>query len=222
MDRTVIIANAGKGLRWKNYLGLDKSEVIIENDEPIINRTIRQVKQHDAKIKIISNRKKIARITCAKPRNNRDWGEANKLFSSLDFWSKKNRTIILFGDIYFTEEAMNTVMKHDKSGVWVFGRPFNSTLTGKSYGEIFAISFYPEDKKKLLFALDRVSKLEARGVIKKANVWAVCRALLKLPDDLMSLHIVGGNFVNINDWTEDFDSPQDFKTFMKKRKKAGF
>ena len=214
MSRTTIIVSAGEGKRWNNYLGIDKSKIIIKDNEPIIERTIRQVISHESSLKIISNTPKIAKIKTKKPENNPDWSEANKLFSSIKYWNPKGRTIILFGDTYFTDEAMDKIMGHDQPGFYIFGRAFGSQFSGKGYGEIYAISFYPENKEQLLFALKRASKLEERGVIEKANVWAVYRAMLKLPDDLMKEHMVGSRFVNIDDWTEDFDYPHDYDKFI--------
>ncbi len=219
MSRTTIIVSAGEGRRWGNYLNIDKSNVIIEGEEPIIKRTVRQVKSHGSKLYIISNLLQVAETKTKKPKNNPDWKEANKMFSSMPYWNQEGRTIILFGDIYFTDEAMDKIMQHDQPGFYIFGRAFGSQFTGKHYGEIYAISFYPENKKQLLFALERVSKLENRGVIEKANVWATYRAMLKLPDDLMNEHIVGSRFVNIDDWTEDFDYPHDYDNFMTNWKK---
>ena len=219
MSKIAIIVSAGEGKRWQNYLGVEKSHVIVEGREPIIKRTVRQVKSHKSALHIVSNSPIVMGITTKKPENNPDWNEANKMFSSMPYWSQHSRTTILFGDTYFTDEAMTKIMKHDKSGFYVFGRPFGSNITGKSYGEIYAISFSSEDKEQLLFALQRVSKLEERGVIEKANVWAVYRAMLKLPDDLMNEHIVGSRFVNIDDWTEDFDYPHDYDNFMHNWKK---
>jgi hypothetical protein len=219
VSKITIIVSAGEGKRWGNYLDVEKSHVTIENREPIIKRTMRQVKFHKSTLHVVSNLPTVMGVTTKKPHNNPNWSEANKMFSSMPYWSQHSRTTILFGDTYFTDEAMAKIMKHDKSGFYVFGRPFGSNITGKSYGEIYAISFSSEDKEQLLFALQRVSKLEERGVIEKANVWAVYRAMLKLPDDLMNEHIVGSRFVNIDDWTEDFDYPHDYDNFMHNWKK---
>jgi hypothetical protein len=220
MSRTTIIVSAGEGRRWGNYLGVDKSNVVVEGKEPIINRTVRQVISHESNLEIISNTPKIAKIKTKKPKNNPDWDEANKLFSSMPYWNQEGKTIIVFGDTYFTDEAMNRIMGYDQPGFCIFGRPFGSQFTGKPYGEIYAISFYPENKEQLLFALERASKLEERGVIEKANVWAVYRAMLKLPDDLMNEHMIGSKFINIDDWTEDFDYPHDYDNFMANWKKS--
>lgn len=221
LNRVAIIVSAGEGTRWGKYMGIDKSDVVIEKDEPILRRTIRQVQAHGADVAIYSKKRDVYGFKTNPPQNKPEWGEANKLFSCLDSWNENGRTIILFGDTYFTEGAIDKIMQHDKNGFWVFGRPFDSKTTGKPYGEIYALSFYPEDKERLLFALNRVSKLEERGVIEKANVWAVYRAMLKLPDDIMHEHIVGSNFVNIDDWTEDFDYPHDYDVFMQKWREAG-
>lgn len=220
-DRTAIIVSAGEGKRWDNYLNIDKSEIVISDNEKIIDRTVRQILNHGATLYIISNKEQVAGIDTNRPKNRKNYTEANKLASSMYLWNKNGRTIILFGDTYFTEGAIDKIMSHDKAGFWVFGRPFNSNITGKEYGEIYGLSFYSDDIKSLLFYIERCNSLEKRGVIEKANAWAIYRASLKLPDDLMAMHIVGSNFVNIDDWTEDFDYPIDYDRFMENWANAG-
>lgn len=38
--------------------------------------------------------------------------------------------------------------------------------------------------------------------------------MLKLPSRVMDQHLVGDNFINIDDWTEDFDSPTEYNIFI--------
>lgn len=215
--RTVIISAGGEAKRWNNYLKVPKHLIKI-HDQPILHRTVDQLRVHKPdQFYIVAKKKLIEGVLHVEPENNPQFDEANKIYSSRKLWSETDRTIILFGDTYFTNEAMETIMGHKDAGFWVFGRPFESQITGKPYGEIYAFTFYPENIREIEFCLDRITKLEDRGVLNKANVWALYRAMLKLPDDLMDLHIVSEkNFVNINDFTEDFDYPVDYERFVER------
>lgn len=218
MGRTVIIVAGGEAKRWKNYLDTPKHLIEIDG-VPILDRTIEQIKVHEPDdFYIVSNKILTRSVKRTSPENNPEYSEANKIFSSRKLWSSDGRTIILFGDTYFTNEALEKIMGHKEPGFWVFGRPFESSITGKPYGEIFAFTFYPESIPDIEFCLDRVTSLEKRMVIRKANVWSLYRAMLKIPDDLMDLHIVSEKgFVNINDWTEDFDYPVDYDRYIERR-----
>lgn len=220
MNRTAIVVAAGNGSRWNNYMNIPKHMVVIEDKQPIIERTVEQIQRHGADIFVVADEEIVKGVPNEKPENKPEYSEANKLLSSMRLWNQEGRTIIFFGDAYYTESAVNTVMSHEDNGFTVFGRAFGSNFTGKEYGEIYALSFYPEDKDRMMFAMNRINQLEKRGVIEKANVWALYRAMLKLPDDLMHMHIVGNHFINIDDWTEDFDYPEDYEKFIKRKAAA--
>lgn len=200
MSRVVIIAAGGKGSRWNNYLGVKKHDVKVEG-VPILQRTIDQVNVHGDDPIVIK-------------KGSQKYGDLDKIYSSKAHWNENGRTIILFGDVFFTYEALDKIMGHDEPGWTVFGRIGPSQVTGKPYGELFAVSFFTEHISKMERAIERVYKLKEREAIESANLWALYRAMHNFPDDLMNDHYAGKGLVTIDDWTEDFDWPRDYDTFI--------
>jgi hypothetical protein len=97
----------------------------------------------------------------------------------------------------------------------VYGRPDGSKLTGKKYGEIFAQSFYPIDLKnheeKLFYIID----LYKNKIIKRCIGWEHYRAMQNVAGSDLNLHKIYNDFFIIDDWTDDFDSPNDYENFIK-------
>jgi FkbM family methyltransferase len=205
VSRAVVIPVGGKGTRWGNYLGVPKYLAPVD-EQPILERTIEQVEAHGVKVDVIKDGKTT-------------YGEIDKIYSSFDKWNKYGRTIILFGDTFFTNEALDKIMTHSLPEFTVFGRIGPSQFTGKQYGELYAVSFYPEHIPRILKAIERIVELEKRGAIDIANIWALYRAYHKFPDDMMNRHFAGDGFVEINDFTEDFDWPQDYDNFIERYNK---
>lgn len=202
-SRVVIIAAGGKGKRWNNYLGVQKHQVKIDGI-PLIDRTIKQFEDEGDRAVVIHD-------------GDTKYGDLDKLYSSNKLWNRKGRTIVLFGDTYFTDAAVRKISDYPHPGFVVFGRIEPSTLTGKQYGELFAVSFYSNDIETIERAIERVSKLEERGVVHSANLWALYRAMHRFPDDLMDIHYAGNGVEVIHDWTEDLDWPQDYDRFIEAR-----
>lgn len=200
--RIVIIPLGGKAKRWGNYLDVPKYLAPVD-DEPILERTITQLKSHGEVPVIIKKSKTV-------------YGEVDKIYSSFDRWNKYGRTIILFGDTFFTDEGLEKVMGYPDAEFTVFGRIGASSFTGKQYGELYAVSFYPEHIPIIVKAIERIIDLEKRNAIDIANLWALYRAYHKFPDDMMNRHFAGDGFVEINDFTEDFDWPEDYDRFIER------
>lgn len=218
----VIIIAAGDAVRWNNHLGIPKHFAPVDG-EPIIYRTTRQLKEYpDLEVFVVGTdeRYDIDGSTLYIPNKNSNNRGLDKFLSSKELWLGVGRTIILYGDVYFTDEAMKHIIAEPTQGFTLFARPFNSVLTG-SGGECFALSFYNADSK-LDYAIERCSDLLSRGIIDRDGGWEVYRAYIDIPDELMNKHLVSNqNFFAINDWTDDFDFPEDYDVFVQKRKEAG-
>lgn len=200
-SRRVIIAAGGEGTRWNNYLGVSKHNIRI-GGETLLERTKRLFRWvGDEPIVILEGKKK--------------FGDLDKIWSSRDYWNKYGRTVIVFGDVYFTDEAVLRISDYTESGFTVFGRIEPSVFSGKKYGELFAVSFYPEDIPKIEKAIERVTRLNERGVVDSVNLWSLYRAIHNFPDDLMNNHFGGDGIVIVHDKTEDFDWPDDYNLWMK-------
>jgi hypothetical protein len=91
-----------------------------------------------------SDEYEIADAKLFRPVLNESNAGADKFLSSRELWNRNGRTIILYGDVYFTEEAIVAIFEYPHADWRLFGRAFESTFTGSDHGECFGISFYHE------------------------------------------------------------------------------
>lgn len=216
MNTKIIILCAGEATRWKDYLGTKKHLIEI-NGETLLKRTTRLLnergmndisvitKEYDERYDTEYSNQEVVKIDYEKN------ADADKFLSSKHLWNKGGRTVILYGDVYFTEEAINTILKFDKKHWTLFAREKASQITGTKWGECFAISFYPEYADVFESKLREIAELKKQGRIRRCGGWEVYRAMVGLN---LNKHKVTKNFVEINDFTEDFDFPSDFDSWI--------
>jgi len=231
MQKTkAIIICGGEGTRWKKHMGIEKHFAEVDG-EPILKRLVRLLQPYDCDIDVIAAEPEYA-IEGARRRDpvyNPKTFDADKFLSSMGYWNKEGQTIVFYGDVYFTYDAIDAILEYSGSEPRLFARPFGSKFTGKAYGECFAYSFDHHGQRKFLAALRRVVSLYGRGIIDRCGGWEVYRALTGLSDSIMNRHIVGNDIAIIDDFTEDFDSPEEYTLFCEKyngaknsAKKEGF
>jgi hypothetical protein len=214
-----ILIAAGPGERWGYHLGMPKHFVPVDG-EPILQRAVRLIGRHCKDIWVVGvdDRYKIEGsqlfIPDLEPAN---FG-ADKFLSSRELWNTNGRTIVFFGDVYFTEEAMSTILSFDEREWTVFGRFGPSALTGTPWGELFAQSFWPEHIDEHLSALVRLARLCGEGTVKRGQGWEHYRLMNGATEDALHLHRELGHFVEIDDWTDDFDYPDDYDRFISNRR----
>ena len=214
-DRALIIC-AGDATRWGNYTGVPKHLVEIEG-ERLLDRTCRQLWERDHNIitkVVVKNTTPSEYDTMWSEREVADlhpeYGNMDKFLSSKSLWSKDGRTIVLYGDVWFSDFAMDTIMDFKGRGMWLFCRPSRSHYTGCEWGECFAQSFYPEnleDHERILHECSADSRFSSGG-------WGWYRKMAGID---ASETVLGGNAVTIDDFTEDFDFPKDLDMWLKNR-----
>lgn len=211
MIRVLVLA-AGRGERWNDYRGVPKHLVTIEG-EVLLERTCRQFLQYTDDVIVVGpdDRYKIDSTTLFIP--SMDHGrELEKFASSMELWGE-DRTILVFGDVYFTDKAVRTIATCGDNWVF-FCRTKGSSFTGKKYKEIFAFSFLSE--KKDWISQNVMSIIDMEGV---AGGWTLFRLLLSgnaiMPSS--DQFVTRGRGVEIDDWTEDFDYPEDLDEWEKRR-----
>jgi hypothetical protein len=218
--RAIIIA-AGEGLRWGDYLGIPKHLAEVDG-EPVLYRTARLLKQNGVSEIIIVGptdpRYKLDKVNLFVPEKHPEYADADKFLSSEILWNTKGRTITLFGDVFFSEEAMTTIVSCDRKIWTVFGRSTGSEFTGTQYGEIFAHSFFPEDIPKHKECLEILVGAVNSKDAKNGSGWEHYKVMqgVRGRDIRRSKIITDNNFVEINDFTEDFDYPDDYDEFIKR------
>ena len=211
MGKYLIIA-AGKATRWNNYLGVSKHLIEIDG-EPLIHRTVRQLNERCILPTIVGDYD-IPFSAKYIPNLNEDNEDADKFLSSMDLWNEDGRTVVLYGDVYFTDEAMDTITEYKSKDWTLFARPYESKFTGCKWGECFAQSFYPKDIEKHYKALLVIRDQFKLGNIKRCGGWEHYR---QMEGFNLTEHLVGKRLYEIDDFTEDFDSPEDYNNFNDRR-----
>ena len=137
------------------------------------------------------------------------------LYVSKQWWNLDGTTVILFGDVYFTEKAMDIIINNSCTihQYMFYGRSHGSSITGCKYGEIFAISFASNFADELWNTIIEVKKLKDDNKINRFISWEIYRKLQSID---LSKHIIKDNFIQIDDFTEDFDYPHDYNLWIGK------
>lgn len=188
----VVIMAAGNSARWNNYLDIPKQLAVI-NGEPLLFRTIRLLKKSGIPYKnmVVTVREKgmFGKLPC------KEIVGSNPDSAICKFLNAKGN-LMLYGDVYYTEKAMNTILS-DSNKIWFFGRSSTSRFTGKKWGEIFAVK-----------ADDELIKLTS-GL---KSTWELYRVYsgYRIDEDK-----TGPNWTEIDDYTDDIDSPEEYLEFKK-------
>ena len=200
--KTVFILAAGSGIRWKDYRGTPKHKTMVEG-EVLIERTYRQFSQYTDKIIIVANEEQGLGQTYIPP-NDKNWRDIAKFWSSKDIWSD-NQNVMVFADVYFTDEAVKSIME-DTHTLSFYLRSKASKLTKKPWGEIWGIGFDGLSMEVLKSTMLNIieSKVEY-----KTGGWKLLDQLTK---DNQTI-----NIIEIDDWTEDFDWPSDIRMWEEQR-----
>ena len=219
--RAIIIA-AGEATRWNNYTGVAKHFVKLCS-EPILHRTVRLLHENNVDdiwvVGLTTDYKIEHSNLCVPTINYVENADADKFLSSKALWHTSDRTVVLYGDCYFSEKAMQTIVNSQNKDWTLFCRPTPSEITGTLYGECFAQSFYPEHLEMHEKNLHRIAELYKAGKLHRCGGWEHYRAMAGKEDLELDTHLMSTNFVEINDWTEDFDVPADYDNWTRNRKK---
>ncbi len=206
-----VIMAGGKEARWGQYLGTHKHLLRI-NGERLLDRTVRLLLERGARqIKVVAKYPEydVPGTERVFPLDLDNGGAV----ASRDFWSDTARTTVLFGDVFFTDDAMDRVCAMTASEFTAIGRSKGSRITGCSYAEFFGFSLLPENHARVDESIARVKGALATGEIKSCGGWAIYRHLQGLP---LRKHRCRHNFLDIDDFTDDFDFPEDYDRWIER------
>lgn len=206
----IIVIAAGEGTRWGNHTGVPKHLAVLDG-ERLIDRIARLFSPHGEVIVVgPDDRYHAPGAGLWRPTITPSNGDADKFLSSRELWSRTTRTVIVYGDCFYSGQAAKTIAT-DRSREWrMFGRVGPSSITNKPWGEPFAWAFDPGDHAGHDAALRAIVNLRRAGKIKRNGGWEWYRQLEGLPLKLRP-NRVGPHFVEIDDLTDDLDFPIDFE-----------
>lgn len=219
MDTRALIIAGGEGTRWNNYLGIPKHLLTIDG-QTLIERIVKQLKENGINdIYIVGpddDRYKINNSKLVQPKTYYKNLDSDKMLSSMDLWSLTSRTMILFGDTFFTNKAIKKIIDFKKMQFTVYARFNPSLYTKKRYGEIFAQSFYPIHIQNHYETLLYISQLHLDNIINRSAAWEHYRAISGARGERVGIHRQYKNAIIIDDFTDDFDGPSDYDRFLKR------
>jgi hypothetical protein len=204
----VLIVAAGEGVRWENYRNVPKHLVEVEG-EVLLHRTYAQFKRYTDNIVIVSTDPRYAIGQTYAPLVG-EFLDFGKIYSSYPIWDEE-RTIIVFGDVYFTDQAVKTIMSNEDDFKF-FLRKDKSSYTGKKHKEIFALAFNGGMNQRIKSAIETLIDRGQGG----AGAWRLYLHLHGLDNAKSGFYNTDG-YVHIDDWTEDFDYPDDLIKWEKMR-----
>lgn len=217
MNTVAIIIAAGEATRWGGYNGVKKHFAVIDG-EPIIERTVRLLNNYDdMKIYVVGadEEYQIKGSELYIPTKNKKNFDADKFLNSQDLWNKNGRTLVVYGDVFFTEYAIERIMGNHEVDWRLYARPYASEYTGTPYGECFVQSFYPHNFADHHAALRRIVDLYSKGLIPRCGGWEHYRQMIRIPETEMYRHLVGEKLEVIDDYTDDVDYPEDYERIKK-------
>lgn len=179
------------------------------NGEVIVARTIRLLKENGISDIAISSNDEVFEqfgVPVLKHRNNFYVETTVKEGYWVNaFYPIDGPVCYLFGDVYFSDEAIKTIINTQTDDIEFFAScPPYSIYCAKQGGEPFALKVVNQDH--LRTAIDRVIELDKLGKWNRHPiVWELWQVIKGTPIN----HIDWNNFTPINDYTCDVDNPWD-------------
>lgn len=204
----VIIPCAGGSNRWGDFRGVPKHLVKLCG-EPVLNRAVRLVNEFapDADVKVIvrdmtDRRYKVDGSTRSRAKLTPDAGDVDKVLSSAHLWDPNDRTVIVWGDVWWTRDALRSVLTDPVDGWRAWLR------TVGDGGEIFGFAFDPEAHDLIRAGCEQVETAHRAGHMHGIpGGWALYRVLCGRD---VTDHGDHGHATQVTDWTDDMDTPTDW------------
>ena len=146
-------------------------------------------------------------------------GQADKVASSAFLWDASGRTFVLFGDVRWSDAAIDAVVACRRP--WTaFARFGPSSWTGCDHGELFGFAFDAVEQGRMRAAVERVVALAEGGrLVDYSGGWEVFLAAAGADDAFVcgadAVAGAGANFgrfaVTIDDETDDVDTMDDLR-----------
>lgn len=214
----VVVAAAGSQARWGGHLGVRshfapvRSALGSDAVLPLLERTLRQAAARADDVWLVGPADEPDPYSglaesCGVRFAVAPCGSRNEFESTRPVWAPDGAHVLLLGDVWFTEAALDAVFARAAEGLRFFGRQGPSPLTGCLWGEIFAQSWRVTSVMEWLTEQVRAEQDAGRADPSKHG-WTMLRLVQDSP---LRTHVVFAPWwVEIDDATDDFDLPADY------------
>jgi FkbM family methyltransferase len=190
MSHQVIILAAGEASRWA---GPQPKQLVEVEGEPVIHRAARLFPG----ALVATNNPALVPPAATALAVKKHGSTAETLLSAAPDWG--DRTIILFGDTYYTNAAAKTIRQNSL--------PLAFFTDGQ---DLFGLAF---DRSKHAL-LKRHLKKVAESKENAGRLWEVYRAIHGIESFPLTAADAPDSVVFIGDATQDFDAPQEYRDFL--------
>lgn len=205
-----IIMCGGQYQKWETPRQLLKF-----NDETIVERTIRLLKENGVEdIYISTNNKAFEGIAPILAHQNKyvayEYNRCDGTWCDA-FYPTDEPVCYIFGDVIFSPEAIKTIVETETKDIEFFASapPFDEKFY-KEWAEPFALKVV--NQRHLRQAISLVNLYEQQNLfIRKPIMWELWQVIKHTPLN----HIDYTNYTVINDWTCDIDEPSDIDKMVR-------
>lgn len=190
------------------------------NGERIIDRTIRLLKENGVKDINISSNNPIF-DTCGVNRLEHNNSYINTGTDNIGYWLDafypvEEPVVYLWGDVYFTEEAIKKIVNYKTNRNVFFGTGVAYNKWHYDWGEPFA--YIVNDYATFFKGIEDVKRLKDLGKCKREPVvWELYRYLHGLD---INKQVITEDYEVIDDGTMDVDSPEELEQLKKQFEKV--
>jgi hypothetical protein len=217
----VIVAAAGPQSKWGGHLGVRSHFAPVRGclSEgapavpvlPLLERTLTQVTMFAADVWLVvppdePGPYEALAAAYGVHAHTANVGSRSEFESSMPVWDDAGRTVLLLGDVWFTGEALASILTDPVDDVRVFGRAGPSRITGTPYGEIFAVSWPASAGGRMRELAGVIGAGQTAGCSVRPG-WVLLRTLQGTP--LYEHTVCAPWWVEIDDATDDIDFPAD-------------
>lgn len=187
----------------------------IVKGERLVERTIRLLKENGIEdIAISSNSPLFDGLGVPRLEHNNTYKQINGTQEGywLDaYYPMQDPVCYLYGDVYYTEQAIKTIIDNKDKGNILFGTSIARNELHQNWGEPFA--YKVNDPISFFKGIEAVKKLQDEGKTKRMPVsWELYRYLNGLD---VNIQRITNNYIDIDDGTMDIDYPEDIKELNK-------
>lgn len=206
MQKVIILAD-GKGGRWARLLPTPK-QLMVLGGEVILHRTVRQLfERGERDITITSHdpRMEVAGTTRYEPVDN--IYQIDQFYACRELWVGSSAPVVfLYGDVRFSDAAMDTILQHPTRDCTYFQRTHGSKITGKPWKEGFAMKVVDTGMMLAACATIRAEIVAERQLEHYHQLQGYLEGCGMEP---YFEEKIGPRGVEIDDETDDLDNPQD-------------
>lgn len=214
----IVIMCGGYYEQWET-----PKQLQIVNGERIVERTIRLLKENGIKdIVITSNNPQFDELGVPRLEHENSYRYENGKLNG--YWldafypkfRKNQKATFIFGDVYFTEDAIKEIVKEREGNVLIGSA--GALITNRVWGEPYA--YVVNDMGEFYDGIKAVKKLQDEGKTNRVPiVWELYRYLNGI--DVNEHRVKPETYIAIDDDTDDADTPQKLEQIRSKVEKKG-